>query len=101
MQDPVGKLVSVTGVSGSGKSSFVRGILVPALARELPDRIDCEGFAWSDGTWESFEGFSNITSVLALEPRTPGTQRRSTVRHSLGWLAIFARFSAVLQKQHA
>ena len=81
---PLGRLVSVTGVSGSGKSSFVRGILVPALARELPDRIDCEGFAWSDGTWESFEGFSNITSVLALEPRTPGTQRRSTVATLLG-----------------
>ena len=81
---PLGRLVSVTGVSGSGKSSFVRGILVPALARELPDRIDCEGFAWSDGTWESFEGFSNITSVLALEPRTPATQRRSTVATLLG-----------------
>ena len=81
---PLGRLVSVTGVSGSGKSSFVRGILVPALAKELPDRIDCEGFAWSEGTWESFEGFSNITSVLALEPRTPGTQRRSTVATLLG-----------------
>ena len=81
---PLGRLVSVTGVSGSGKSSFVRGILVPALAKELPDRIDCEGFAWSEGTWESFEGFSNIASVLALEPRTPGTQRRSTVATLLG-----------------
>ena len=81
---PLGRLVSVTGVSGSGKSSFVRGILVPALAKELPDRIDCEGFAWSEGTWESLEGFSNITSVLALEPRTPGTQRRSTVATLLG-----------------
>ena len=81
---PLGRLVSVTGVSGSGKSSFVRGILVPALAKELPDRIDCEGFAWPEGTWESFEGSSNITSVLALEPRTPGTQRRSTVATLLG-----------------
>ena len=81
---PLGKLVSVTGVSGSGKSSFVRGILVPALARDLPDRVDCEGFAWSEGTWEGLEGYSNITSVLALEPRTPGTQRRSNVATLLG-----------------
>ncbi len=81
---PLGRLVSVTGVSGSGKSSFIRGILVPALAKEMPARIDSERFAWSDGTWESFDGFSNITSVLALEPRTPGTQRRSTVATLLG-----------------
>ena len=81
---PLGRLVSITGVSGSGKSSFVRGILVPALARELPDRVDCEGFAWSEGSWEGLEGYPKITSVLALEPRTPGTQRRSTVATLLG-----------------
>ena len=81
---PLGRLVSITGVSGSGKSSFVRGILVPALTRELPDRVDCEGFAWSEGSWEGLEGYSKITSVLALEPRTPGTQRRSTVATLLG-----------------
>ena len=81
---PLGRLVSVTGVSGSGKSSFIRGILLPALQKELPDRIDCEGFAWAGGTWDSIKGFSNISSVLALEPRTPGTQRRSTVATLLG-----------------
>ena len=81
---PLGRLVSVTGVSGSGKSSFIRGILLPALEKELPDRIDCEGFAWAEGTWDSVEGSSNISSVLALEPRTPSTQRRSTVATLLG-----------------
>ena len=81
---PLGRLVSVTGVSGSGKSSFIRGILVPALAQELPDRVDCDGFAWAEGSWDSVEGASQILSVLALEPRTPTTQRRSTVATLLG-----------------
>ena len=81
---PLGRLVSVTGVSGSGKSSFIRGILLPALQKELPDRIDCDGFAWAGGAWDSIEGSSKISSVLALEPRTPSTQRRSTVATLLG-----------------
>ena len=81
---PLGKLVSVTGVSGSGKSSFIRGILVPALAQELPGRVDCEGFAWTGGSWNSVESAAHISSVLALEPRTPSTQRRSTVATLLG-----------------
>ena len=81
---PLGRLVSVTGVSGSGKSSFIRGVLVPALAKELPDRVDCEGFAWTDGSWNGVEGAANVSSVLALEPRTPTTQRRSTVATLLG-----------------
>ena len=81
---PLGRLVSVTGVSGSGKSSFIRGILVPALAQELPDRVDCEGFTWTGGSWGSVEGAAQILSVLALEPRTPSTQQRSTVATFLG-----------------
>ncbi len=81
---PLGRLVSVTGVSGSGKSSFIRGILIPALARELPDRVDSAGFAWDGGSWERVEGASCISSVLALEPRTPSSQRRSAVATLLG-----------------
>src|SRR6202050_306374 len=76
---PLGRLVCVTGVSGSGKSTFIRGILVPALAEALPGRVDADGFTWDDGTWKDIHGRGNIRSVLALEPRAPGAQRRSTV----------------------
>ena len=92
---PIGRLVSVTGVSGSGKSSFIRGILVPALAKKLPDRVDAPGFAWDGGAWDSVEGASRVSSVLALEPRTPSSQRRSAVATLLGLAddlrGIFAR----------
>lgn len=81
---PLGRLVCITGVSGSGKSSFIRGILLPALAAALPERVEAEGFTWPDGVWEDISGVESISSVLALEPRTPSTQRRSTVATLLG-----------------
>jgi excinuclease ABC A subunit len=81
---PLGRLVCITGVSGSGKSSFIRGILVPALAQALPGLVECEGFTWPDGAWERIDGLAGVRSVLALEPRAPGTQRRSTVATLLG-----------------
>jgi len=81
---PLGRLVSITGVSGSGKSSFVRGVLLPALSQVLPGKVESDGFAWPDGAWERVTGYKGIHSVLALEPRTPAAQRRSTVSTLLG-----------------
>jgi excinuclease ABC A subunit len=83
-QIPLGRLVCITGVSGSGKSSFIRGVLLPALAEALPGRVESDGFDWPDGAWECITGAKKIHSVLALEPRTPGAQRRSTVATLLG-----------------
>ena len=76
---PLGRLVSITGVSGSGKSCFIRGILVPALAEKLSGPVDADDFAWPGGTWNEIRGFERISSVLALEPKTPGENRRSTL----------------------
>lgn len=83
-QIPLGRLVCITGVSGSGKSSFIRGVLLPALEEKLPKLVDAEGFTWPDGIWEGITGFKGISQVLALEPRTPSAQRRSTVATLLG-----------------
>lgn len=82
---PLGRLVCITGVSGSGKSSFIRGVLLPALAEAIPERVEAEGFTWPDGMWDDITGVKNIRSVLALEPRTPSAQRRSTIATLLGF----------------
>jgi excinuclease ABC A subunit len=81
---PLGRLTCVTGVSGSGKSTFIRGILLPALAQALPKQVEADGFTWSGGVWKGITGTGKIDSVLALEPRSPGAQRRSTVATLIG-----------------
>jgi excinuclease ABC A subunit len=83
-QIPLGRLTCVTGVSGSGKSTFIRGILLPALIESFPKKVEAEGFTWSGGAWKGISGTAKIHSVLALEPRSPGAQRRSTVATLLG-----------------
>ncbi|MFM7130662.1 MAG: ATP-binding cassette domain-containing protein, partial [bacterium] len=40
---PLGKLVCITGVSGSGKSSLINDILAIALARELNGSLQVGG----------------------------------------------------------
>ena len=50
---PLNVLTVVTGVSGSGKSSLVRGILYPALKRRLDEVADVPGeYAGLDGDWK-------------------------------------------------
>ncbi len=50
---PLNVLTVVTGVSGSGKSSLVKGILYPALKRHMGDACDAPGeYLALDGDWQ-------------------------------------------------
>ena len=50
---PLGKLIVVTGVSGSGKSSLIKGILYPALKRHLNEVADAPGeYSSLEGDWQ-------------------------------------------------
>ena len=50
---PLNVLTVVTGVSGSGKSSLVKGILYPALKRHMGDVCDAPGeYLALDGDWQ-------------------------------------------------
>jgi energy-coupling factor transporter ATP-binding protein EcfA2 len=76
---PLGRLTCLTGVSGSGKSSFVRGILVPAVAGALQPQPRLDDFGLRSGTWESIAGVEHLTGLVALDQKAPPPNRRSTV----------------------
>ena len=59
---PLNILTVVTGVSGSGKSSLVRGILYPALKRKLDEIADIPGeFAELAGDWKDVKHVEMVT----------------------------------------
>ena len=58
---PLGCFVCVTGVSGSGKSSLVNGIVYPALARELN-----RASTWP-GKHRGMDGIDALDKVIAID----------------------------------
>lgn len=69
---PLGVMTCITGVSGSGKSSLVKGILYPALRRELTETGD------RPGDFDSLEGdISRISAVEMIDQNPIGRSLRS------------------------
>lgn len=68
---PLGKFVCVTGVSGSGKSSLVNGIIYPKLAHDLNRAMtyagDCDGI----------EGIDELDKVICIDQSPIGRTPRS------------------------
>jgi len=68
---PLGKLVLVTGVSGSGKSSLVNETLVRAIEHEL------DGAKTDPGEYASIVGLKNIDKLIAITQEPIGRTPRS------------------------
>ncbi len=68
---PLGKFVCVTGVSGSGKSSFVNEILYKTLARDL-NRAKIK-----PGKYDSIEGEENLDKIINIDQSPIGRTPRS------------------------
>ena len=68
---PLGCFVCVTGVSGSGKSSLVNGILYPVLAEKLNRAITYAG------KHDSVEGIEHLDKVIAIDQSPIGRTPRS------------------------
>ncbi len=74
---PLGRLTCISGVSGSGKSSFVRGVLAPALLESVGG--PASDFTLRRGRWRSIAGTDPIDEVVALDQAMPPPNRRSLV----------------------
>ncbi|MCY1031272.1 hypothetical protein OV207_07370 [Corallococcus sp. BB11-1] len=76
---PLGRLTCLTGVSGSGKSSFVRGVLLPGVLGMLDKTSQLADFDLRPGRWKALTGTEHLAGVVALDQRIPPTNRRSIV----------------------
>ena len=68
---PLGCFVCVTGVSGSGKSSLVNGIITPVLEREL------NGAIRSAGKYGEVKGIENLDKIISIDQSPIGRTPRS------------------------
>ena len=68
---PLGKLICVTGVSGSGKSSLVNGTLVPILSHKL-----YRSYA-QPLEYDTIEGLQNIDKLVVVDQSPIGRTPRS------------------------
>ena len=69
---PLGRLVCVTGVSGSGKSSLIHGTLEPAVRQALGDRRAVAG------PFASLTGAERIAQLVGVDQSPIGRSSRST-----------------------
>ncbi len=68
---PLGKLVCITGVSGSGKSSLINEIFYKALAMEL------NGAKRRPGRYERIDGLEYVDKVIGIDQAPIGRTPRS------------------------
>jgi excinuclease ABC subunit A len=74
---PIGRLTVITGISGSGKSSFMRGVLRPAVESQLK-KPKTKKAAGPVQQWKSISGTDPIETVYEVDQSPIGKTSRST-----------------------
>ncbi|NMF97104.1 excinuclease ABC subunit A [Aromatoleum toluolicum] len=87
---PLGKLVCVSGVSGSGKSSLIQDVLYPALAKHFGQATE------APGAFSRLEGLDQLAGVVMVDQSAIGKSARSNPVSYVGaWDAIRSLFAAL------
>ena len=86
---PLGKLICVTGVSGSGKSSLVNGTLYPILSARFYNSVA------TPLPYRSIEGIENIDKVVVVDQSPIGKSPRSNPATYTG---IFTDIRKIFEK---
>ncbi len=90
---PLNRLVCVTGVSGSGKSSLVVGTLFPVAKAYFSRRSNFQA-AVADVACGNIEGLESLDRVVLIDGRSIATNRRSCIAtHSGVWNDIRRLYS--------
>ncbi|MBX3611200.1 MAG: excinuclease ABC subunit UvrA [Hydrogenophaga sp.] len=94
---PLQRLVVVTGVSGSGKSSLIQDVLAPALMRHFGQSTE------SPGAHDRLLGAEQLASVVFVDQSPIGkTARSNPVSYVGAWDAVRALFAdAPLSRQRS
>lgn len=87
---PLGKLVLVTGMSGSGKSSLIKGTLHPILSNKL-NRSNLKPL-----DYDSIDGIENIDKIIEIDQQPIGRTPRSNPATYTGVFTIIRDFFAGL-----
>jgi excinuclease ABC subunit A len=82
---PLGALTVVTGVSGSGKSSLVRGVLFHAVERALEGESSARThLGEAEGVYEALEGTGSLDGVSLVDQQPIGRTPRSNPATYIG-----------------
>jgi len=89
MAFPLGTLIAVTGVSGSGKSSLVKGTLFPAI------RCGLEGRPVPESLCRSILGWEKVKRILEVDHSPIGKTPRSVPASYVGFYAEIRQLFAM------
>jgi len=92
---PLGKLICVTGVSGSGKSSLVHDTLYPAIKKIIDPY-----FQDKPGKYKSIEGTKSINQVLMVDQNPVGRTSRSNPSTYIGVFTDIRELFAETREAH-
>lgn len=92
---PLGVFVAVSGVSGSGKSSLISEILVPALSNKLM------GTSWQQGKYDDLLGAENLDKVIIVDQSPIGRTPRSNPATYTGVFTPIRELFATLPESQA
>ena len=96
---PLRKLVCVTGVSGSGKSSLVFGTLLPVVTAAVLRKRDVALVA-ADARCDGVSGVEQIRRVLALDQAPLGRSARSCIATLCGmWDEVRRLFAKIRESR--
>ncbi len=90
---PLGLVIGVSGVSGSGKSSLIVDTLYPACCRALGQECETDG----DGTVQRLKGLEAIDQVMLLDQRPLQKSSRSI---PATWIGVFDDIRRLMAETH-